>query len=106
MSFGLLVTPRQFMKGGRYQFSWFKNINDYDRDHKLFYLAQFMSFIMIVSCIVPTFIDPHSQFIAYQMTFVHGIGLLHTLIFLFTDLYKNARPMERNSLNQWYFMCI
>lgn len=104
MSFGLLFTPQKFMNGGAYQSPWFKNIENIERDNKLFYFAQFMGFIMIGSCLIPTFIDPESQFLCYQMSIVHGISLVHTLLFLFTDMYKEARPDNKNSLYQWYFM--
>ena len=81
MSFGLIMTPQKFMQGGRYQQPWFNNLPE-ERDNKLYYISQFMGILMLCGCVIPTFLNPHSQFLTYQMTIVFGINLLHTAIFL------------------------
>lgn len=103
MSFGLLMTPQKFMQGGKYQNPWFNNIPD-ERDNKLFYLGQFMAFIMLGGCLVPTLIDPNNQFLCYQMAFVHAINIVHSLIFMFTSAYTNAKPTTLTGKIQWYVM--
>ena len=102
-SFGLLITPQKFMQGGRYQKTWFKTVPE-ERDNKVFYIAQFFAFLMFGGIVFPTFLNPHSQFLCYQAAVFHGISLLHTMIFMCTDTYKNARPVEAGSKSQWYFM--
>lgn len=101
MAFGLLLTPKQFMKGGQYQSPWFKNIPD-ESDNKLFYLGQFMALLMLGGCVVPTLLQPDSQFLCYQMTVIHGLNFVHTLIFLLTSAYKNAFPETSEGKSQWY----
>ena len=60
MSFGLLMTPQKFMQGGQYQNPWFNNIPE-ERDNKVFYLGQFMAFLMLGGCVVPTLLHPTSN---------------------------------------------
>ena len=103
MSFGLLVTPQKFMQGGEYQQPWFNNIPE-ERDNKLFFLGQFMSFLMLGGCVVPTLINPNSQFLCYQMVLMHAVNIVHSLIFMCSDAYKNAKPTTLSSKAQWYFM--
>ena len=105
MSFGLIMTPQKFMQGGKYQQPWFNNLPE-DRDNKLYYISQFMGIIMLSSCVIPTFLEPNSQFLTYQMTMVFGINLIHTAIFLCSSAYKNAVPTQITSKAQWYFMNI
>jgi hypothetical protein len=105
MSFGLLMTPQKFMQGGRYQHPWFNNLPE-ERDNKLFHLAQFMGFLMLGGCVVPTLLSPDSQFLCYQMAIIHGVNLVHTGIFLCSSVYKNAVPNETSSKAQWYFMSV
>ena len=40
------------------------------------------------------------------MSLVHGVNLLHTLVFLCSSVYKNAVPTELSSKSQWYFMSV
>lgn len=101
MSFGLIMTPQKFMQGGRYQQPWFNNLPE-ERDNKLYYMGQFMGLIMLCGCVIPTLLNPHSQFLTYQMTFVFGINLIHTLVFLCSSAYKNAVPTQTTSKAQWY----
>jgi len=103
MSFGLLLTPQQFMKGGVYQNPWFNNLPE-ESDNKLYYLGQFMAFLMLGGCVVPTLLSPSSQFLCYQMTIVHFVNFLHAMIFMCTDTYKQAKPDTLTGKNQWYFM--
>lgn len=103
MSFGLLLTPQKFMQGGAYQKPWFPELPP-ERDNKLYYLGQFMSFIMLGGCLVPVLINPSSQLICYQMAFIHGVNIIHTMIFMCSKSYENARPKEFGSKAQWYFM--
>lgn len=103
MSFGFLMTPYQFMHGGEYQRPWFSNLPE-DKDNKLYYLGQFMGFIMLGGCLIPTLLSPSSQFLCYQMTLVHGVNIVHTLIFMCTSAYKNAIPDTVTGKGQWYFM--
>ena len=105
MSFGLLMTPQKFMQGGRYQHPWFNNLPE-ERDNKLFHLAQFMGFLMLGGCVVPTLLSPDSQFLCYQMAIIHGVNLIHSGIFLCSSAYKNAVPTEMASKAQWYFMSV
>ena len=105
MSFGLLMTPQKFMQGGQYQQPWFKDLPA-ERNNKLYYLGQFMAFIMLGGVLIPTLLNPYSQFLCYQMVFVHGINLIHTLLFMCTSLYKNAKPDQMSSRGQWYFMTV
>ena len=91
MSFGLLMTPQRFMQGGQYQNPWFSNLPA-ERDNKLYYLGQFMGFIMLGGCVVPTLLSPSSQFLCYQMALIHGVNILHTLVFMLSPVYKNAIP--------------
>jgi hypothetical protein len=105
MSFGLLMTPQKFMQGGQYQMPWFNNLPE-ERNNRLYYIAQFMGFVMMCGCVIPTFLDPSSQFLTYQMAIVFGINIIHTLIFLCTPAYKNAVPTTRGSKSQWYFMTL
>ena len=65
-----------------------------------------MGFIMLGGCVVPTLLDPNSQFLCYQMAFIHGINLVHTLILMCTSAYKEARPIQTTSKAQWYFMTL
>ena len=76
MSFGLLMTPQKFMQGGEYQNPWFGNIPN-ERNNKVFYLGQFMAFLMLGGCVVPTLIDPNSQFLCYQMATIHAVNIIH-----------------------------
>lgn len=103
MSFGLLVTPQKFMQGGAYQSPWFNNLPE-ERDNKLYYLGQFMSFLMLGGCVVPTLINPNSQFLCYQMVLIHATNIVHSLIFMCSNAYKEAKPTSLSSKAQWYFM--
>jgi hypothetical protein len=105
MSFGLLMTPQKFMQGGAYQRPWFNNLPA-ERDDKLYYLGQFMGFLMLGGCVVPTLLDPSSQFLCYQMVLIHGVNLIHSMIFMFSDAYKQAKPTTMTSKYQWYFMSL
>lgn len=105
MSFGLLMTPQKFMQGGQYQQPWFKNLPK-ERDDKVYYLGQFMAFIMLGGCLIPTLLNPYSQFLCYQMALVHGVNLVHTFLFLCSSLYKDAIPDQLSSKAQWYFMTL
>ena len=105
MSFGLLVTPQKFMQGGAYQKPWFQNLPE-ARDNRLYYLGQFMSFLMLGGCLVPTLMDPSSQFLCYQMVLIHAVNIVHTLIFMCSSAYENARPVTTESKGQWYFMTV
>lgn len=105
MSFGLLVTPQKFMQGGAYQKPWFQNLPE-ARDNRLYYLGQFMSFLMLGGCLVPTLMDPSSQFLCYQMASIHAVNIVHTLIFMCSSAYENARPVANESKGQWYFMTV
>ena len=95
------------MQGGQYQHAWFKNIPE-RRDDQLFYLAQFMAFIMLGGCVIPTIIQPNSILLCYQMAVIHGINILHTFIFLCpcSSAYMEARPKNDNSYAQWGFMTV
>ena len=103
MSFGLLLTPQQFMKGGVYQNPWFSNLPE-ESDNKLYYIGQFMGFLMLGGCVIPTLLSPDSQFLCYQMTVVHFVNFLHALIFMCSNVYKNAQPDTKTGRYQWYFM--
>lgn len=103
MSFGLLMTPQQFMKGGKYQSPWFNSLPD-ERDDKLYYLGQFMGFVMLCGCVIPTLVSPSSQFLCYQMAIIHGFNIIHSVLFLFTQLYGSAKPKSCSGLCQWFFM--
>jgi hypothetical protein len=105
MSFGLLMMPQKFMQGGAYNNPWFKNL-PVEHDNKLYYLGQFMGFIMLGGCVVPTLLSPHSQFLCYQMALIHGVNLVHTILFRFTSLYKNAIPDTLTGKVQWYIMSV
>ena len=105
MSFGLLVTPQKFMQGGAYQKPWFQNLPE-ARDNRLYYLGQFMSFLMLGGCLVPTLMDPSSQFLCYQMALIHAVNIVHTLVFMCSSAYENARPVTNESKGQWYFMTV
>jgi len=105
MSFGLLMTPQKFMQGGEYQVPWFSNLPE-ARDNKLYYLGQFMAFIMLGGCVIPTLISPASQFLCYQMVLIHATNIIHSLIFLFSSAYKNAIPTTTTGKGQWYFMMV
>jgi hypothetical protein len=104
-SFGLLMTPQKFMQGGQYQQPWFNNIPE-NRSNRLFHIAQFMGFLMLGGCVIPAFLDPSSQFLCYQMAIVTGLNLVHSLLFLFSNLYKDAVPTQLSSKIQWYFMSL
>ena len=103
MSFGLLMTPQKFMQGGQYQNPWFNNIPE-ERDNKVFYLGQFMAFLMLGGCVVPTLLSPTSQFLCFQMALVHVVNMIHSIIFLTTNEYKDAKPTTLTGRVQWYFM--
>ena len=103
MSFGLLITPQKFMQGGQYQNPWFNNIPE-ERDNRVFYLGQFMAFLMLGGCVIPALLDPTSQFLCFQMTLIHLINLIHSIIFLVTPVYNNAKPNTLTGKIQWYFM--
>jgi len=103
MSFGLLMTPQKFMQGGQYQNPWFNNIPE-ERDNKVFYLGQFMAFLMLGGCVVPTLLVPTSQFLCFQMALVHIVNMIHSIIFFTTDAYKDAKPTTLTGRVQWYFM--
>jgi hypothetical protein len=105
MSFGLLMTPQKFMQGGAYQRPWFSNLPE-NRDNKLYYLGQFMAFIMLGGCVIPTLLNPYSQFLCYQMVLIHATNIIHSLIFLFSSAYKNAIPNTDTGKGQWYFMMV
>ena len=105
MSFGLLMMPKQFMNGGVYQNPWFSNLPE-DSSNKLYYLGQFMGFIMLGGCVIPTLLSPTSQFLCYQMALIHGVNLLHSMLFLFTKMYENAKPDTLTGKSQWYFMSV
>ena len=104
-SFGLLMTPQKFMQGGQYQQPWFNDIPE-KRSNRVFHIAQFMGFLMLGGCVIPTLLDPSSQFLCYQMALVTGANLVHSLLFLCTNLYKNAIPKQFSSKAQWYFMSL
>jgi hypothetical protein len=101
MSFGLLMTPQQFMKGGKYQSPWFNNLPN-ERDDKLYYLGQFMGFVLLCGCVIPTLVSPGSQFLCYQMAIIHGINIIHSGLFLFTQMYGDAKPKSCSGLCQWF----
>jgi len=105
MSFGLLVTPQKFMQGGRFQSPWFSDLPK-ERDNRLYYLGQFMAFVMLSGGVIPVLIQPDSQFLCYQMAVVHGLNLVHTFIFLCSNVYTRARPTNIASLCQWVFMTL
>ena len=105
MSFGLLITPQRFMQGGQYQNPWFSNLPA-ERDNKLYYLGQFMGFIILGGCVVPTLLSPSSQFLCYQMALIHGVNILHTLVFMLSPAYKNAIPDTMTGKGQWWFMTV
>jgi hypothetical protein len=99
------MTPQKFMQGGQYQQAWFNNIPE-NRSNRLFHIAQLMGFLMLGGCVIPAFLDPSSQFLCYQMAIVTGLNLVHSLIFLFSNLYKDAVPTQLSSKVQWYFMSL
>ena len=105
MSFGLLMTPQKFMQGGQYQNPWFSNLPK-NRDNKLYYVGQFMAFLMLGGCVVPTLLSPSSQFLCYQMVTIHVINLIQSLVFMFTNRFKDAKPDTATGKNQWYFMTV
>ena len=105
MGFGLMFTPQKFMQGGQYQSPWFKNLPE-NSDHRLYYIGQFMGFLMLGGCVVPTLIQPDSQLICYQMSIVHGLSLIHLLIFLCSSAYKQAVPEQLDSRVQWGFSAV
>jgi len=105
MSFGLLLSPQKFMQGGQYQSPWFANLPA-ERDNRLYYLGQFMAFVMLAGGVIPVLFQPESQFLCYQMALVHGFNLLHTLIFLCSNAYGHARPTNCASLSQWVISTI
>lgn len=105
MSFGLLMTPQKFMQGGQYQKPWFSNLPE-ERDNKIYYLGQFMGFIMLGGCVVPTLLSPSSQFLCYQMTLIHAVNILHTLVFMLSSVYENAIPDTLIGKSQWGFMTV
>ena len=78
----------------------------HERDNKIYYLGQFMAFLMLGGCLIPALINPHSQFLCYQMAVMHIVNILHTLVFLLSPVYKNARPTDAKSKSQWYFMTV
>jgi hypothetical protein len=103
MSFGLLITPQKFMQGGEYQNPWFSNLPA-ERDNKIYYVGQFMAFLMLGGCVVPTLLSPDSQFLCYQMVVIHFINLIQSMVFMCTDKFKDAKPDTKTGKNQWYFM--
>ena len=105
MSFGLLMTPQKFMQGGQYQNPWFSNLPK-NRDNKLYYVGQFMAFLMLGGCVVPTLISPSSQFLCYQMVTIHVVNLIQSMVFMCTDRFKDAKPDTTTGINQWYFMTV
>ena len=105
MSFGLLMTPQKFMQGGQYQRPWFSNLPE-NRDNKLYYVGQFMAFLMLGGCLVPTLISPNSQFLCYQMVTIHVVNLVQSLVFMCTDKFKDAKPDTDTGKGQWYFMTV
>ena len=105
MSFGLLMTPQKFMQGGEYQNPWFSNLPE-NRDNKLYYVGQFMAFLMLGGCVVPTLLSPSSQFLCYQMATIHIINIVQSLVFMCTDKFKDAKPNTTTGKSQWYFMTV
>jgi len=105
MSFGLLMTPQKFMQGGQYQNPWFSNLPK-NRDNKLYYVGQFMAFLMLGGCVVPTLLSPNSQFLCYQMVTIHVVNLVQSMVFMCTDKFKDAKPDTATGKNQWYFMTV
>ena len=105
MSFGLLMTPQKFMQGGEYQRPWFNNLPK-ERDNKVYYVGQFMAFLMLGGCVVPTLLSPSSQFLCYQMVTIHIINLVQSLLFLCSDKFKDAKPTTETGKGQWYFMTV
>ena len=105
MSFGLLMTPQKFMQGGQYQNPWFNNLPE-NRNNKLYYLGQFMAFIMLGGCVVPTLLSPDSQFLCYQMALIHFTNIVHSLVFLLSQAYVAAKPDTLTGKVQWYFMTV
>ena len=105
MSFGLLMTPQKFMQGGEYQNPWFSNLPK-NRDNKLYYVGQFMAFLMLGGCVVPTLLSPSSQFLCYQMVTIHVVNLIQSMVFMCTDKFKDAKPDTTTGKNQWYFMTV
>ena len=105
MSFGLIMTPQKFMQGGKYQEPWFNNLPD-ERDNKVYYLGQFMGLLMLGGVVVPTLLQPDSQFLCYQMAVVQGINIIHSIVFLCSSAYRAAKPTQMTSNGQWIFMTI
>ena len=48
MSFGLLMTPQNYARW-RIPKSWFSNLPE-NRDNKIYYVGQFMAFLMLGGC--------------------------------------------------------
>lgn len=103
-AFGLIMTPQQFMLGGKVQESWFnEEAVPKDRNDRLFYVAQFMGLLMLGGVVVPALIDPTAQVLCYQMAIMHGVQLLHTLVFMLTSVYGDAKPIACAGIAQWVF---
>ena len=105
MSYGLLMTPQKFMKGGHYQSPWFDHLPT-ERNNRLYYLAQFMGTIMLCSVVIPTIVQPDAQILCYQMAVIHGVNIIHSCIFMCTSAYDNAKPSRCTSIGQWIFMTL
>ena len=104
MSFGLLFTPYQFMRGGQLQASWFdENHLPEKKEHRLWYQGQFMGFLMLGGCVIPTLISPESQLLCYQMSIIHGAMIVHTILFMASSLYDEAHPKACSGIIQWLF---
>ena len=99
-----LMTPQKFMQGG-VQNPWFSNLPE-NRDNKIYYVGQFMAFLMLGGCVVPTLLSPSSQFLCYQMATIHVVNLFQSLVFMCTNWYKDAKPDTTTGKSQWYFMTL
>ena len=69
-------------------------------------MGQFMAFLMLGGCVVPTLLDASSQFLCYQMVLIHATNIIQSLIFMCSSAYQNARPTTISSKSQWYFMMV
>ena len=99
MSFGLLVTPQKFMQGGRFQSPWFSDLPK-ERDNRLYYLGQFMAFVMLSGGVIPVLIQPDSQFLCYQMAVVHGLNLvIHLSFYAVTSIQELVQRILRRYVN-------
>ena len=101
---GLLTSPQEFMKGGKYLSEWFSNLPE-ETNSYIYYMGQICSLVMLSTFVIPVIIAPSSQFLCYISTIMHGFMLVHFQFFIFGfGSYNLVKPTTMSGKIQWWFM--